>query len=268
MRAIRSFALAITIASAGACAEEASLPGQQLAEAGTALPVLQLDTLVKTGRPHNFYRLIRDERPDVCAALDQAFGKPHMVATGRGKHPGRDLLLGNEYSIEWDELKDDLGVPASRADVDLNNDGRLDTVYRLASVRGGPSLYGLVVTTGHPATEEVLSGDRRKEIVGRPVQESKWGGISENTVFFTGPRSMDSSLEPIETIHPTLPADVTLPPGFILDIVLVEDRYYVVLGPAYYFKESPIRVFVFETRTPRDHSLVCYFESNYSLKKP
>lgn len=177
-------------------------------------------------------------------------------------------MLGNEYSIQWDEFKNDRGNPVSRADIDLNNDGRLDTVYRVASVRGGPYLYGLFLTSGHPVAEAVLSREREKEISGGPVQDPKWGGISENTVFFTGPRFMDSPLESIETIHPPLPAGMTLPLEFISDVILIDNRHYVILGPAYYLKESPINLFVFETRTPRDHSLVCYFESNFALQRP
>jgi hypothetical protein len=267
-RVFCSFVLAITIATSTADADEAATPAQPVAGAAPTLPMVELNTLVENGRPNNFYKLVLDEEPNVCGALDKALNKTHLATTGRGKDPARDLLLGSEYSIKWDEFKDDLGHPVSRADIDLNNDGRVDTVYRVVSVRGGPYLYGLVLTVDHPAAETLLSRERRKEISGGPVQDPRWGGISENTLFFTGPRWMKSTLEPIETIHPPLPAGMALPLSFIIDIVLIENRHYVIIGPAYYFKESPIRLFVFETRTPRDHSLVCYFESNFSLQKP
>ena len=259
---ICSYALTIVIVSSAVRAEGTTAP-----ESST-LPALQLNTLVQSGRPSGFYNLVLDERPSVCDALKDALNKPYLVATGLGKDPGRDLLLGSEYSIGWDELKGDFGHSVSRADIDLNNDGRVDTVYRVAGVRGGPYLYGLLLTNGHPLAETVLSREREKEVSGAPVQVPKWGGIQENTVFFTGPRSMSSHLEPIETIHPPLPAGLTLPWGVIIDVVRVSDRHYVLIGPAYYTKEVPLKVFVFETRTPRDHSLLCYFESNFSLQKP
>jgi hypothetical protein len=260
---ICSFALTITIASSAACAE-----GTAVDATAPTLPVLQLNTLVQSGRPTDFYNLVSDERQSVCGALNKALNKTHLADTGRGKDPAIDLLLGSEYSIEWDQFKDDLGFPVSRADVDLNNDGLVDTVYRVVGVLGGPYLYDLVLTSDHPAAEALLSRERRKEISGGPVQDPKWAGVSENTLFFTGPRRMKSPLDPIETIHPPLPVSTTLPFGPILDVVLIENRHYVMLGPAYFLKKSPIRLFVFETRTPRDHSLVCYFESKFSLQKP
>jgi hypothetical protein len=267
MRPLSSFAIAMTIACSGAYADEASLRSQ-LADGRTALPTLQLGTLVRNGRPDNFYRLVLDQRPNVCGPLSQALSKPYVAVTGRGKHPVRDLLLGNDYSIEWDELKSYSGHPVSRADIDLNNDGRLDTVYRVAGMRGGPYLYGLLLTGGHSTAEAVISREREREILGLPLQEPNWGAVHSNSLFFTGPRHMNSNSEPIETIHPPLPSDITLPLEFISDVIGVDNRHYVVLGPAYYLNESPIRLFVFDTRTPRDHSLVCYFESNFDLRKP
>ena len=267
-RLICLFVSAITAASSIVDAG-GPMASEQTADAATpTLPMLQLNTLVQNGRPSDFYQLVVDERPNVCDALNKALSKPHSATAGRGKDPGRDLLLGTGYSIGWDELKDDMGHPVSRADIDLNNDERMDTVYRIAGVLGGPYLYDLVLTTGHPVAEAFLNRDRRQQISGAPLQDPKWGGIPENIVFFTGPRSMDSPREPIETIHPPLPAGVTLPLGVIIDVVLVSDRHYVLIGPAYYTKEVPIKLFVFETRAPRDHSLLCYFESNFALQKP
>jgi hypothetical protein len=263
------YALMITVIASSAARAEGTTALKPAVDATTSsLPVLQLNTLVQDGRPSDFYNLVLDEKPSVCGALNTALNKPYLAATGRGKDPGRDLLLGSEYSIEWDELKDDLGHPVWRADIDLNNDEQIDTVYRIAGVRGGPYLYGLVLTTGHPVAEALLTRERRKQISGEPVQDPKWGGISENMVLFTGPRSMNSPLEPIETIHPPLPAGITLPLGIIIDVVLVSNRHYVLIGPAYYTKEVPTKLFVFETRAPRDHSLLCYFESNFALQKP
>jgi hypothetical protein len=265
---ICSYALTIVIVSSAVRAEGITAPAPAVDATTSTLPALQLNTLVQSGRPSGFYNLVLDERPDVCSALNMALNKPYLAATGRGKDPGRDLLLGSEYSIEWDELKDDLGHPVSRSDIDLNNDGRMDTIYRMVGVLGGPYLYDLALTTGNPVAEALLTRDRRMQISGSPVQDPKWGGIQENTVFFTGPRSMSSHLERIETIHPPLPAGVTLPWGIIIDVVFVSNRHFVLIGPAYYTKEAPIKLLVFETRALRDHSLLCYFESNFRLQKP
>lgn len=261
-------ALAITLVSSAACAEETSAPGQLVDATTSTLPTLQLSKLIENGRPSGFYKLVVDDHPDVCAALNVAFNKPHSVATGRGKDLGRDLLLGNEYSVEWNELTSETGFPISRAEIDINNDGGVETIYREASVLGGPYLYSLFLTNDHPAEETTISRSRQIEIAGDPVPDPRWDGILENELYFTGPKYIAGSSEPIATIRPPLPTGVTLPFGFIADIVLIGNRHYVVIGPAYYAKEVPIRVFVFETRAPRDHSLLCYFESNFSLQRP
>lgn len=265
---VRLSALAITIVSSLACAAETSAPGQLVEATASTLPILQLSKLIENGRPSGFYKLVVDDHPAVCAALTEALNKPHSVLTGRGKDPARDLLLGNEHSIEWDELKSDRGLPVSRTDIDINNDGGTETIYREASVLGGPYLYSLFLTKDHPAEETKVSRKRQMEIAGDPVPDPRWGGIPENELYFTGTKYVTNSSEQIETIRPPLPTGVTLPFGLINDIVRIGNRHYVLIGPAYYAKEVPIRLFVFETRAPRDHSLLCYFESNFSLQRP
>lgn len=224
--------------------------------------------MVNDGRPEGFYSLKFGADSKVCQTLDGAMRRKHKVDARRSQDSNRDLLLGSEYSIKWVDLKDHLNLPVSRADIDLNNDGQAETVYRLASMLGGPYLYELAITDGYPAGESVLTKERKSEILGAPLDDPKWGGVQRNVVLIMPPRYIAGTSDTVETIVPALPAGMTLPLSVISDVVFVEGRHYVVLGPAYDLKAPPIELYVFETRALRDHSLVCSFEANLALQKP
>jgi hypothetical protein len=230
--------------------------------------LLQLETLIKEGRPPQFYELSISNKPDVCRLLSESLAAPYRVDPTRSTDAGRDLLLGNRYSAAWTDLKSFMPFPASRTTVDLNNDGIVDVLYREASTTGGPYVYSLFLTDSHPANETMITRERQREVAGPQLQETKWADIETNRVIVIGPKYVAKAAGYIDSIHPPLPDHLNLPLAQIADVVQINARSYLLVASAYYATGKPLAIFVFETRTPRDHSLICHFEAKFGLTRP
>lgn len=92
-------------------------------------------------RPADVYRITISNDPALCSTLLAELNKPHRVARVPGVgifsvSAAEDFVLGNDLSVDWNDFGGGDIDPATRAIVDLNNDGRPDTVLRtVTSVR-------------------------------------------------------------------------------------------------------------------------------------
>lgn len=223
---------------------------------------LHLGTAYEQGRPARFYQLSISNRPAVCELLDTALNEHQPKARSKA-----ELLLGNQYTVSWTDLAGFSLYPVSRTTVDLNHDGKQDVLYRETYSLAGETLQGLYWTDKYPTGETTYSLTRFREITSRKLPEAKWSGAPATAVLIWSPRYEPAAAEYVSTINPPMPDRVNTPLGSVVDVVRVHGRDLLILAPSDYV-DRPLELFVFESRGPRDHSLICLFKGNFILTEP
>jgi hypothetical protein len=135
--------------------------------------------------------------------------------------------------------------------VDLDNDSKPNTVYRMFGSISGNEIESLVVSSA-PLSEEMsdapISYTRYLEVMGTEGQSGSEAPSNLVTIN-------------VATAKPN--SDQYYDPYYFYEIVRINNRQYILAARSAYWDQA--RVSMFEYRSPHDLSLICQFRANYRL---
>lgn len=210
-------------------------------------------------RPAGFWRLKESFNDGVCHKLAAAFQKPWGALTpgeggGRWDYDNR-RFLGTKYSVKWTALVFDYdrSRAAHRVQIDLNNDGQDEVIYRVPHYLASVMNNGLYWTNSFPEEEVKFTVQRLHEIMGKHLTEPGLEGMREGALYVYGDKYASK-----------LAVDPLFRTSVIVEIADIEGKNYILATQASY-SHKPLDIVVYQTFDKRRHDVICHFISTAQL---